>query len=167
MRIFGSALFIVSVAALSACGFKPMHAPGAFSTGQTYAYSDIAVATTAEEKIDFLLKQSLRDRFGDNHSTKYTLKISPKINRRSLGISDDDVASRYDLAMTANFELVDNKTGKGVFKDRVRAVSTFAAPRDPYGRISAENNATEQVASETADRIIIRLARYFETTDKE
>jgi len=144
-----------------------MHAPGAFSNGESYNYADISVATTAEEKIDFLLKQSLRDRFGDNSATKYTLNISPKISRRSLGISDDDVASRYDLAMTARFELVDNKSGKGVFKDSVRAVSTFAAPRDPYGRISAENNATEQVASETADRIIIRLARYFESIETE
>jgi len=167
MRVFRSALILIGFSALTACGFKPMHAPGAFTNGTGYNYSDISVATTSEEKIDFLLKQSLRDRIGENHSTKYRLDISPKIRRRSLGISDDDVASRYDLAMTAQFELVDNKSGKAVFKDSVRAVSTFAAPRDPYGRISAENNATEQVASETADRIVIRLARYFESVESE
>lgn len=166
MRTTQSILLFVGFGLLSGCGFKPMHAPASFGA-KSYDYANIAVATTNEEKIDFLLKQSLRDRFGENHNTDYILNISPKLSRRSLGISDDDVASRYDLAMTASFELYDTKTKKTVYKDSVRAVSTFGAPRDPYGTVSAQNNATEQVAAETADRIIIRLARYFETAETE
>jgi LPS-assembly lipoprotein len=166
MRIVRAASLLIGFGFLTACGFKPMHAPETFG-GKSYNYSDIAVATTSEEKIDFLLKQSLRDRFGENVDTDYVLNISPKLSRRGLGIGDDDVASRYDLSMTANFELVERKSGDVVFKDRVRAVSTYAAPRDPYGAVSAQNNATEQVASETADRIIIRLAGYFESVETE
>ena len=166
MRILRALFIIAGFGILAACGFKPMHAPATFG-GKTYDYSNIAVATTAEEKIDFLLKQSLRDRMGENTNTNYILNISPKLSRRTLGISDDDVASRYDLAMTAKFELVDRKSNDVVYKDSVRAISTFGAPRDPYGTVSAENNATEQVASETADRIIIRLARYFEAAQTE
>ena len=151
---------------LAACGFKPMHAPGAF-TDTGYSFEKISITNTKEDKPNFLLKQALRDRFGDNQSTQYELKISPKVTRGGLGIGADDVASRYDMRMTAAYDLIETKSGKSVHKGSVRSVSTFAAPRDPYGTIAAENNATEQVARETADRIIIKLASYFETLDKE
>jgi LPS-assembly lipoprotein len=161
-------LLVLTLMALSltACGFKPMHAPNAFSdTG--YSFEKISVTTLKEEKADFLLKQALRDRFGDNQGTEFELRIDSKVKRSGLGIGADDVASRYDMSMTAKFELVERKSGETVHKGSVTSVSTFAAPRDPYGTISAENNATEQVARETADRIIIKLASYFETQDKE
>ena len=151
---------------LTACGFKPMHAPGAFSD-TAYSFEKIAVTTVNEEKADFLLKQALRDRFGDNQGTAYELKIVPTVRRSGLGIGADDVASRYDMRMNAKYELIESKSGETVTKGSVSSISTFAAPRDPYGTIAAENNATEQVARETADRIIIKLASYFETLEKE
>ena len=151
---------------LTACGFKPMHAPGAFSE-TSYSFDKISVTNAVEDKPNFLLKQALRDRFGDNQNTPYELTISPKVTRGGLGIGADDVASRYDMRMTARYDLKDTKTGKSVHKGTVTSISTFAAPRDPYGTIAAENNATEQVARETADRIIVKLASYFETLDKE
>jgi len=143
-----------------------MHAPGAF-TESGYSFEKISVSNANEDKPNFLLKQALRDRFGDNQDTQYELKISPKVTRGGLGIGADDVASRYDMRMTAAYDLEERKSGKSVHKGTVTSISTFAAPRDPYGTIAAENNATEQVAKETADRIIIKLASYFETLDKE
>ena len=158
MKFVQIGIFILATTLLSACGFKPMHAPGAFG-GSGVSLQNIEVVTVNNEKIDFLLKQSLRDRMGDASGGAYTLHIEPKLKRRTLGIGSDDVASRYDLTMEAKFEL-QNAKGEVVFKDKVRAISTFAAPRDPYGTIAAQNNATEQVAAETADRIIIRLSRF-------
>lgn len=163
MRFFVLTLMTLG---LTACGFKPMHAPGAFSDS-SYSFEKISVTTVNEEKPDFLLKQALRDRFGDNADTQYELRIDPSVRRTGLGIGADDVASRFDMNMSAKYELVETKSGKTVDKGTVSSISTFAAPRDPYGRISAENNATEQVAREAADRIIIKLASYFETVDKE
>lgn len=163
MRFIVFTLFALT---LAACGFKPMHAPNSFS-GTGYGFDKISVSTSSEQKADFLLKQALRDRFGDNQDTAYELKIKPKVTRGGLGIGADDVASRYDMRMSASFELVERESGKTVHKGSVGAVSTFAAPRDPYGTISAENNATEQVAREAADRIIVKLAGYFESLDKE
>jgi len=155
-------IFFIAAAALllSSCGFKPMHAPGAFGAA-SYDYSEISVVSLENEKIDFLLKQALRDRIGDNYNTKYILQVEPDLKRKVLGIGSDDVASRYDLTMKAKIILLDAKTGEELFKDKVTAISTFAAPRDPYGTVSAQNNATELVAVEAADRTLARLARYF------
>lgn len=144
---------------LSACGFKPMHAPNGFGT-TGLNYDDISIRTVKNEKIDFLLKQALRDRIGENTKTPYILSIEPTTRQRGLGRGTDDIASRYDLTLTTKFELIDAKSGKVVYKDTVSTVSTYGAPLDPYGKISAENNATEQVAVEATDRILTRLARF-------
>lgn len=158
-RTLRTLMVLCILPALGACGFKPMHAPNSFgATG--ISYSDISVQTVKEEKPDFLLKQALRDRLGDNSNTRYILTIDPTVSRSSLGISGQDVASRYDLTMRASFTLKERKTGNIVFKNNIIATSTFAAPRDAYGTISAQNNANEQVATEAADRILMRLARY-------
>ena len=152
---------ILTSALLTACGFKPMHAPASLS-GTSGMYENVAVTSEGNDKIDFLIKQALRDRMGAQNNSLYTLNIDSKVQRRTLGISEDDVASRYDIALTTSYTLTERKTGDIVLRDRVSAVSTFASPRDPYGTISAEDNATEQVSSEAADRIIVRLATYFE-----
>ncbi len=159
MKIIRFCLVMGMLFALSACGFKPVHAPSAFG-GNGLVFSDIAIETPGNEKIDFLLKQALRDRFGDNKTAPLILHVTPKTRRINLGIGADDVASRYDLVMDAGFILIDAKTGDEVYKDKVRVVSTFGAPRDPYGTATAQSNAEGQVANETADRIIAKLALY-------
>ncbi len=175
MKIISTSILVTACLFFSACGFTPMHAPTGLGTSGVH-YNDISVVmltsnkvgadSIAEDKVGFLLKQSLRDRIGNTHNPRYSLRITPSISRGGLGIGGDDVASRYDLTMYANIELLDIKTGKVLFNDNVRSISTFAAPRDPYGTIAAENNATEQVAKETADRILVRLSRYQSGQDR-
>lgn len=159
MKLIRLGVILTTTLFLTACGFKPMHAPTAFG-GTGVSMHNITVQMQANEKIDFLLAQALRDRMGDNRATPYILKITPEKKRRSLGIGADDVASRYDMVLTTEFELVETKTGDVVYRGDVQAVSTFGAPRDPYGTVAAQANAESQVASEAADRIIAKLAGY-------
>jgi LPS-assembly lipoprotein len=166
MKLIRTATILVTAFILTACGFKPMHAPTAFGD-KGVSMKNIAVEMQANEKIDFLLAQALRDRMGDNNGTPYILRITPGSSRKNLGIGADDVASRYDLVMETEFELVDAKTGDVVYSNKTRAVSTYGAPRDPYGTIAAQANAEEQVAAESADRIIAKLASYQASTDNK
>jgi len=163
MKTLRTGLILAAAIILSACGFKPMHAPTAFGgpgNGNGVSMKNITVQMQANEKIDFLLAQALRDRMGDNRATSYILRITPESDRRSLGIGADDVATRYDLVMKTEFELVDAKTADIVYRGEVRAISTYGAPIDPYGTVAAQANAEEQVSRETADRIIAKLAGY-------
>jgi len=166
MKLIRTGLILATALILAACGFKPMHAPTAFG-GKGLAMKNIRVEMQANGKIDFLLAQTLRDRMGDNGSASYILKITSELNRRLLGIGADDVASRYDLELQSEFALVDAKTGDVVYRDNIRAISTFGAPRDSYGTVAAQSNAEEQIAAEAADRIIVRLAGYQASTEKQ
>lgn len=166
MKQIRTATILTAAMIFTACGFKPMHAPTAFG-GKGVSMKNISVQMQVNDKISFLLAQALRDRMGDNRGTAYILKITPKSKRGRLGIGADDVASRYDLVMKTKFELVDAKTGDIVYRGEVGAISTYGAPREPYGSIAAQANAEEQVAAEAADHIIARLAGYQASTESK
>lgn len=150
---------------LSACGFTPMHSPQALSVNGTQPLEMVTIdmedgKDVNDKEAGFYVLQRLRDRVG-NHDGKYTLTVSPTWRRGRLGISANDVASRYDGTVTATYTLTEKKTGNVLDKGRVTAVSTFAASRDPYGVIAANDNAIQTTAAEAADRLIIKLASYF------
>ena len=168
MRMFfiSSALFLS--AGLSACGFSPMHsatgasAPLANMTVQLEKGSDVV-----NNQAGFFLTQRLRDRIGNaSEASPYMLKIKPSYGRGRLGLTAGDVASRYDVSVTARWDLIDSKTGNSLKAGRTSSVVTFGAPDGPYGVITADNVGVEQSAKQTADKLIVELARYFAKENK-
>ncbi len=161
-------LLSCALLALSACGFTPMHAP--MSASGDLAIKNIQVDLIEPEKITddegaFWVQQALYDRLGTSGRT-HILSIRPEFVRRGLGISAQDVATRYDMRVNLGYTLTDAKTGDVLDTGNVVATSTFGAPIDPYGRASSEQTATKNVASEAADRLITRLAAYYANAEK-
>lgn len=154
-----AALTVISAAAmlgLSACGFTPLHAP---MTGNSSSFDRIGVEMAVDNKIGFLIEQSLKDRIG-TATPEYRIVLSPELTRRSLGISADDVASRYDLRLSVGYKIKDAASGKVLDAGTVNAVSTFGAPLDPFGRTAAESDAETRLAREAADRVLIKAAKF-------
>lgn len=164
-------LFITSLAlTLSACGFTPMNAPA--NIGDTTALKNISVELIEPESIvdreaGYYIQQHLRDRVGANKNSTHVLKFEPRSGRSPYGVTSNDVATRYDLRITAEYVLLDRVTGETLDKGDVRAVSTFGSSRDPYARITAEKTATDQVSRQVADRLIIRLASYYKDPERK
>lgn len=163
------ALFIPFALLLSACGFTPMH--GASGATAPLANIDVQMkkgSSVVDNQAGFFVIQRLRDRIGNGAETApYTLEITPSYRRRRLGLTNADVASRYDVSVRANWVLVDSKTGKKLSAGRSESTVTFGAPAGPYGVITADNVGVEQSAKETADKLVIDLARYFQSEDKK
>ncbi len=168
MRKFAvlTAVFLgVGALGLSACGFTPMHAPQTLSVNGDQPLEMISIEMgpgkdVNDKEAGFFVLQRLRDRMGTK-GTKYTLTISPSWRRGRLGISANDVASRYDGTVVATYSLKDNKTGNILDTGRVVAISTFAASSDAYGVIASNDTAIQSTAAEAADRLIVKLAGYF------
>lgn len=161
--IFVSAFFL-----LSACGFTPMHAPSLGEDGAAFKNIKIDLQkdpNLANDEGAFWVQQSLFDRLGTT-GEKHVLTIVPKFRRRGVGISSQDVATRYDMRVTVGYVLKDGKSGKTLDRGSVVATSTFGAPANPYGRAAAEQSATKNVSKEAADRLIVRLAAYYADAEK-
>lgn len=162
-------LILSAALTLSACGFTPMHAPQLGTDGAAFKNIQIDVveaADIANQEGTFWIQQALRDRLGDN-GEKHVLEVKPKFSRRGLGISSQDVATRYDMIVTINYKLMDSATGDVLDKGKLSATSSFGAPRDPYGRSVSEQTAMQNVSKDAVDRLVVRLAAYYAKADKD
>jgi LPS-assembly lipoprotein len=162
--IAGLVLSIMALG-LTGCGFTPVHAPNNISMSDAAPLQNMALIMedgrdANDKEVGFHMQQRLKDRLSSN-SGQYTLTITPRWTRGRLGISADDVASRYDGNARAEYVLTETKSGKVLDKGRVTATSTFAASDDSYGLITANDNAMQNTAREAADRIIFKLAAHF------
>lgn len=167
MRKLAIALcFSLTPLTLAACGFTPLHSQSTAAPlpAVNLDFTQTQAKGATGDKVEFLLRQSLKDRMaGNSRASPYTLSLDSKLARRSLGIRVDDVASRFDLTLTVEYRLIETKTGDVLDTGTVRAVSTFGAPTDPYGRTTAQFDAEERVSTEASDFLILKLARYFKT----
>jgi len=162
--------FLCSFAVLlSACGFTPMH--GTSRTAAPLANMDIELkkaSNVIDNQAGFLVVQRLRDRVGRrSDAAPYRLEITPIYSRSGFGITGAEIASRYDIRVTAQWDLIDTKTGNSLKTGRNVSTVTFGAPEGPYGVITADNVGIEQSAKETADKVIIELAQYFAAENKK
>jgi LPS-assembly lipoprotein len=78
-----------------------------------------------------------------------------------LGIQLDDVITRFNLTLTARFELVDATDGRVLYEDQVRRIASYNVSRQPYATLSAEVDAERRVANEVGSNIRTVLAVYF------
>ncbi len=158
-------LFISFVAlSFSACGFTPVHQTvgGSASQLQNIEITTIDRNDIAENQAGFIMTQRLRDRMGNGGvAPQYRLEITPDYRRRRIGITDQDVASRYDITVRAKYRLIDTKSGDAVHRGDVSSINSFGATTGPFGVITADSVGIEQASQETADKLIRDLALYF------
>ena len=154
-------LGLSAAALLSGCGFTPMHATSPASSNLMDVQVEVKKgADVIDNQAGFFLTQRLRDRIGSApDSAPYRVEITPRYRRSRFGLTDADIASRYDITVTSDWVLVDTANGKTVDKGRTSTTETFGAPDGPYGVITADNVGVEQAAKETADKLILDLAR--------
>lgn len=151
---------------LIACGFKPVHSTTRFKDKPAFKSIKVEVEDpkrTSQKDVSYHLQQNLFDRLGQN-SGPHILKLFPRVGRKSFGLSSRDFESRFDLNLRVRWQLIDSVDGSVLDKGVVKSTTTYGATRDVYGRVAARQNATEQVARGVADKLIIRLAAYYNET---
>lgn len=150
------ALMAIAMLGLSACAFQPLHG----SQQQIRAMDGITVLVDGQSRIDQMLDEALNDRFGTPSGGRYRLAAVTSVTVLRMGVGADDVATRSAISLSVNFSLIDAGSGLPVLTETVRSEATVDIPRQPYAAVSARRDAEERAASEAADRIALRVARY-------
>ena len=161
-------VLIAAALLLGACGFNPVHSAGKMSDAPSFRSIKVELVDPdkiADKEGGYHLQQHLYNRIGQN-SGPHILRLDVRPGRRPYGLNSNDVATRYDKSLRVDYSLIDSVSGEKLYSDRIRAVTTFGSSRDAYARIAAEQNATEQVARDAADRILTRLAAYYNDPEK-
>ena len=143
---------------LSACaGFQPLY-------GDAVVVSSLAAieVTAPEGRTGYLIRQHLDDRFAKNHSAKpaYTMTLALGEARYPRGVRIDNVATRYEYVLTADYVLRSLPSLAEAKRGRVRVELTYDSADQPYASIAAQQDAQDRAAEEAARRIELELAAW-------
>ena len=156
-RTLFAALLAVSALGLSACGFTPLYG----SQSVTKGLGAIEVVA-AEGRAGYLLREKLDDALARdvNVLPSYRLVYGVREQRYARGVRVDNVANRYELNLTADWRLLDAKSGQQVRAGSTSAAVTYDSADQPYASIAAQQDSQERAATEVARKIQLDLAAW-------
>lgn len=153
-----AALFASLLLLASCAGFSPMYAKN--SSART-GLSQVQVSKI-DGRSGFLLAQQLYDKAGIRQGEAGNYQLSVKLTRarRGFAVRVDEVATRYEVSVTATWVLKDAQ-GKKLAGMSATGASSYSDTSDPYaGQVAAEA-AEDRATSLLADSLIEQLGFYF------
>lgn len=143
---------------LAACGFTPMYAQPGVAGG----LARVAVETP-ETRTGHLLRERLEDAFAGAPDAEdaYRLTVALDELRYPRGIGSDDTATRYELAVRADWTLTDRRTGAVIARGSRPVTVTHDASVQPYASLAALEDAQERAAAQAAQLIRVDLLKVF------
>jgi LPS-assembly lipoprotein len=148
---------------LSACGFTPLYAQNTVTAN--LASIDV---NAPEGRTGYLIRQHLDDVFAKNHAAPASYRMDVQISetRYPRGVRIDNVATRYEYVLTANYALSNLPSGSLAKRGTVRVELTYDSADQPYASIAAQQDAQQRAAQEAARRIQLELAAWLATGAK-
>ncbi len=161
-----TALWAVLAAAgcgLAGCGFTPLYAQPGVGPG----LSSIDVVAT-QGRVGYLLREDLDDALGRdrNANPAWRLTMTVAQTRSPRGLTINDVAERYVVAVTVQYELTDLASGKVVHSGQVNSHVSYDEAADPYAGIAARQDSQDRAASDAARQIQLDLAVWMSSQRK-
>jgi LPS-assembly lipoprotein len=156
-RLLPTALIAGFALLLSACGFTPLYGPQSVTKGLG------AIEVVAPEgRAGYLLREKLEDALARdvNVLPSHRLVYTVREQRYARGVRVDNVANRYELNLTADWRLLDVKTGQQVRNGSAAAAVTYDSADQPYASIAAQQDSQERAAAEVARKIQLDLAAW-------
>jgi LPS-assembly lipoprotein len=142
--------------ALGGCaGFQPLYA-------QPEVVKNLASiqVNAPSGRTGYLIRQHLDDAFAKDHAAAATYAMDLQLGeaRYPRGVRIDNVATRYEYVLTANYILKSLPSGALAKRGSVRVELTYDSADQPYASISAQQDAQDRAADEAARRIELELA---------
>jgi LPS-assembly lipoprotein len=142
---------LVAGAALTGCGFQPVHGPGEALRGR------ITLAE-ARSPVDFAFRERLRRRLGDaGGAADWRLVFDVQLTERGAAIEQNLDVTRFNITGVAKFALISVSTEPSYREETVIATASFDAVAEAFATRSARKAAEQRLARELAERVSARL----------
>ncbi len=160
---FAAGLARVAVAVaplvLAACGLQPVYSGGSHGVAAA-ALADIAIAPIAD-RAGYLVRGELQTRMGETSDhPRYRLEVELDDNILGFGIRGDNSVTRERRTLRARYKLVALATGAVVLDATATTDAGIDRVSSDYAVVAAEDTALERLATDLANQIVIRLARF-------
>jgi LPS-assembly lipoprotein len=152
-----SLIAITTAAFLSGCGFTPLYATPGVSSGLS------AIDIVAPQgRVGYLLREDLDDALGHDRTAapRWRLEMTVTQSRAPRGLTAEDVAERYVLAISISYRLTDLTTGQIAHTGSAVSQVSYDAADAPYAGIAARQDTQERAASDAARKIQVDLAAW-------
>ena len=149
---------ILCLAALAGCGFRPLH-----STESRASSANLAEITIAPipDRVGQQLRNRLRDEInplGTPSSPRYVLSVKLSESLQNLAVRKDEVATRANLILRANFQLTRLHDRAVVMSSNAVSANSYNILSSDFATLSAENDARARAVSEISDDIKARVS---------
>ncbi|WP_044563654.1 LPS assembly lipoprotein LptE [Azospirillum sp. B4] len=160
-------LLVAGPLALSACGFHTVYGDrGLSGKPSTLAQLSSVSIDIIPDRIGQILRNNLIDRFyqdrGRPLKADYRLTVVLRSSKEDLGIQRDATATRARLHVLADYQLIDAKTNKTLYRTSSRAIVSYDISEAQYSTMVTEQDAYDRALTEVAEEITTRLALYFD-----
>ena len=146
--------FLLSATALVAgCGFTPVYGPG----GDAEALRGTIVIENPRDPFGFALVRQLERRLGLPSAPRYRLGASIFTTVQELGVTLDQVTTRYNILGRATYRVVDINTEAPIATGSVESFTSYSATGTPVAEQSARADARERLMVILADQIVADL----------
>ena len=163
MKIVVRSLVLVGLlAALPACGYRPLYATDSNGGSVATDLSNIAVQETGTR-----IGQQLRNKLlstmrpaGQEGQDLYRLVLTPAVTDLVQADQGLGGVKRHRLRLNVSFALYENKSGKVVKSGKVASSIGYDTVYQPVADMQAKDNAIERAVVEASSDIRNRLAAF-------
>ena len=151
-----TALFLGFILLLvSACGFQPLYGTKSTRDRSLADLNSVAI-DPIPDRIGQLVRNNLIDRMhtqGRNQTPRYRLKISLNLESEGLAVRSDDVVTRRNLVLTADYKIMNSNGDKELFTGRTFSIASYNVVGSDYANLSARRDAHVRTAREVSEEI--------------
>lgn len=162
MVVFGSCA-LAATASLNACGFRPLlaQADGESVRNQLAAVRIAGPGGRLGQQLTTALEDNL-DPTSIGEPIRYELAIKLRNTNSALALQLDNTITRYNVTLTAQFDLKNRENQELLYRSQVRRVASYNVRRAPFATLTAKQDAERRAAKEIADDIRTLLALHFQ-----
>lgn len=161
MSSFERRTLLLSLLALSACGFRPLYGGGTDS-GAGRLLGNVRIIAGRGE-LPFRLREALIENLRPAPSgAPLTLTVEGKVTRDGLLIEDDDEITRYNLTLDVEYTLRRAGNPATLYTNQARTIAAFNATASQFATLISEREVQARAAEDVADKITRRLAAAYD-----
>ncbi|MDA5192451.1 LPS assembly lipoprotein LptE [Govanella unica] len=163
-------------AALAACGFEPMYAPGGLH-GASGAAADLAAVELAPLRNDagrnFRVGQQMSNALSERlyasgvAPARYRLELKLTEHREGFGFRQDESVTRYGLRLSAEYRLIDIASKKTVLSETTQTYNSYDVSQSDFATVMAQRDMEQRLTRDLSDRIVSRLGLFFREPRKD
>jgi len=139
----------------AACGFQPLYGTKATRDRAVADLSSVAIEPIPD-RVGQLVRNNLIDRMhtrGGDRYPKYRLRVTLSTASEGLAVRSDDVVTRRNLTMTADYKILSADAKSLLFEGRTFAVAAYNIGDSEYANLAAQQDAYARTAREVSEEI--------------